>query len=926
MRSTALTWESHLARVVAAGTLVLAQTAVAATMRSGDRRVTVDDRGRMTLKQGKTPVITTSYAGMFGRTPEGSPIYHINASRQLRVEKGTDAANSPRLVLSNTGMKRVTMRREIVLKPKGTSLVNEISVPAGVDGSIDTGFTLNPELAYGAAVTYWPVGSAKPSSGKLGSGGDCLPYRANFRKMVFDGEWGKLTIEFSAGEGCNAYGALLNGARSTKRRSSWVQVLPLFAGVAKRGPAATYKSVCEVRFEPTPGKPYLSPQRNPLYNASFEDWSNPDLPDGWRRMPYATKETSAGIAPDTTTKFEGKRSLRWTLDAGALSHVTQRSGYLAPAPLDAPCVLSAYLRSKPAGVRVRLRLGRSEKTIAAREHWQRHAVVADTGRGNLPLSIEKLSPGTLWLDAVQLEEGREPTRFVVRPRASVVGNTPFPKDCMAKDLAEVEQEQEARLLTGCGPELSYYTSEAKGRLLYQVNLPPDRLSKAMVTVTLRSPSNATVKEAELKPPPGGRVILGFESAKLPVGDSSASAVLLEGGKVLARVSHPVTKRPGLARGVEVKVNRFTRTLVRGGKPYLPVGSDASGSLERALECIAGQAANGLNHLHLWSGFYEHARTRHGRVPKLRPDDLRQILDAAHAAGLTVTVNLSHWLSINHFRQSRFQNKDLTDDELIARSLEVVAAAREHPAVLTWHLCDEPSPAYCTPQWLERAYRAVKEADPYHPSEINVCVSGRSMLSYLGSSDLMSIDVYPVPRSHVGVVAPHTRFMRLTGSWRPIRWWIQSWASVREPSPAEEACMAYQALVEGTRFVLFYNYRPTSYAAWSALGKFAQEVRALTPALLSPDAEHGLAGDAAGRVVASVHRTGNRVYLIAVNRDTEPVDAAFALPEDCANRTAQVMFESRQVKVHGATLRDRFAAMARHVYRIDAVAAGADLMP
>lgn len=924
MITIALPRGTRLACLVAASTLVLAQTAVAATMRSGDRRVTVDDRGRMTLKQGHAPIITTSYAGMFGRTPAGSPIYHIRAGRQLRAEKGVDAAKSPRLVLENAGMKRVTMRREIVLRPAGTCLVHEISVPAGVDGSIDTGFTLNPELAYGAAVTYWPVGSTKPSSGKLGSGDDCLPYRANFRKMVFNGEWGKLTIEFSAGEGCNAYGALLNGARSTSRRASWVQVLPLFAGVAKDRPGATYRSVCEVRFEPKPGEPYLSPQRNPLYNASFEDWSNPDLPDGWRRSPYATKETSASIAPDSTTKSHGERSLRWTLDAGSLSHVTQRSAYLAPVPLDVPCVLSAYVRSRPAGVKVRLRLGRSEKTIAAGEHWQRHAVVADAGSGNLPLSIEKLSPGTLWLDAVQLEEGREPTRFVVRPRASVAGDTPFPKGCMAKDLAELGKEP--RLLAGCGPELSYYTSEAKGRLIYQVNLPPDRLSKAMVRATLRSASNATVKEAEIKPSPGGRVVLEFQTANLPVGDSVASAVLLEGGKALARVSHPVAKRPGLARGVEVKINRFTRTLVRGGKPYLPVGSDASGSLDRALECIAGQAANGFNHLHLWSGFYEHARTPHGRVPKLRPDDLRQILDAAHAAGITVTVNLSHWLSINHFHQSRFQNKDLTDDELIALSVEAVAAVREHPAVLTWHLCDEPNPAYCTPQWLERAYRAVAEADPYHPSEINVCVSGRSMLGYLGSSDLMSIDVYPVPRSHVGVVAPHTRFMRLTGGWRPIRWWIQSWADLREPSAAEEVCMAYQALVEGTRFVLFYNYRPTSYAAWSALGEFAQEVRALTPALLSPDAEHGLAGDAAGRVVASVHRTGNRVYLIAVNRDTEPVDAAFALPEDCANRTAQVMFESRQVKVHGATLRDRFAAMARHVYRIDAVAAGADLMP
>jgi len=664
-----------------------------------------------------------------------------------------------------------------------------------------------------------------------------------------------------------------------------------------------------------PGKTYLSPERNLLFNGGFEDWSNPDLPDGWRRSPYATAETSAGIAPDQTTKFEGERSLRWSLDSGVLSHVTASRDYLAPGTIEGPCVFSVYLRGEPAGVRAALRCGRWEEQVEASDKWQRFAVIAENGIGGraFPISLEKLSPGVLWVDAAQLEQADEPTPFLARPRASVVGEPPFPEGLMAEDIAECLENRP--LLGGCGPELSYYTSESRGRLIYDINLSPARRANASLTVQLADPKGVAVNTETFGPPLSERVTVEFDAAGLPVGTSRASATLTEAGKALGNIAHEVVKLPPLEQGIEVKVNRFTRVLLRDGAPYLPVGSDATASLERALECIAGQAANGFNHLHLWSGFYEYEQTPNGRVPQLHPDELREILDRAHAAGMTVTVNLSHWLSINHFRQERFQNQDLSDDELIERSLEVVRMAREHPALLTWHLLDEPSPAYCAPEWVARIYRAVKEADPYHLAEINVCVSGRNMLSYLDGSDLMSIDVYPIPRAHVGVIAPHTQFMRLADEWRPIRWWIQSYASIREPTAAEEICMTYQAIVEGTRFILFYNYRPTSYAAWAALGQVAREVEALRPALIA-EREDLAPAEGEERVVASLHRADGQVYVIAVNRDTQSVEARFALPVDCGGKEAEVLFEGRRIACEGRVLRDAFAPMARHVYRFE----------
>ncbi|MCD6360051.1 MAG: hypothetical protein J7M38_04240 [Armatimonadetes bacterium] len=886
-------------------------------LQAGEHTVIVDDRGRISVRHGRVEVVTTSYGGMFGRLPSGAPIYWIDAARHLQVERVEEAGRPPSLVIANSGDRGVTMRREVILEEGGVRLVHELDVPAGVPGSIDTGFTLNPALTFDAQVSVWSSPDAEPVKSRLGAGEDCLPYRSDFQKIAFDGQWGTLTIEFDTSEGLQGHGAVLNFPKSASRPSMSVQILPLFAGVKEGQPAATFRSSCLVHYEPKPGKTYLSPRRNLLYNGGFEDWSNPDLPDGWRRSPYATEQTSAGLAPDAEVKFEGGRSLRWSLDGGTLSHITARNNYFAPGQVVGPLVFSIYLRSEPPGVQVALRCGRWRQQVEAGTDWQRFPVIAESGVGGraFSISIEKLSKGTLWLDAAQLEEGDAPTPYVARERSTVFADAPFPEVTMAADIEQLLQQRPA--LRGPGPELSYYTSERSGRLVYDLDLSPAQRTTASLTVQLTDPGGATVKEQTLGPPLERRAVMQFDVARLPVGTCHARAVLTAGEETLGELEHEVVKLPPLRDGVEVKINRLTRTLVRGGRPYIPVGSDATSSVDRALECIRGQAANGFNQLHLWSGFAEFIKTGGGNVPELHPEDLLRILDAAHQAGMTVTVNLSHWLSINHFHQARFQNMNISDEEIIRRAVETVRVARSHPALLTWHLLDEPNPAYCTPEWAQRIYNAVHEADPYHPIEINVCATGRNMLAYTCASDLMSIDIYPVPRSHIGIIAPHTRFMRLADEWRPIRWWIQSFAGVREPTALEESCMTYQAIVEGTRFILFYNYRPTSYAAWAGLGQIARELKELNPALAVERADVPVtAAEGERRVIASLSRVGDRVHVIAVNRDTQPMDAEPTLPLDCAGRSAEVMFEGRSVTAAGRILADRFAPMARHVYRFE----------
>ncbi len=898
---------------IAAVLLADAGAARAQSLRAGEYTVRVDGDGRISIDRARVPLVTASYAGMFGRLPSGSIIYWVDARRNLAVRKVGEGSEQPRLEISNSGERGVHMRREAAILGQEVRLVHEITVPANVAGSVDTGFTLNPELAYATQGTVWEKAGGAAGAARLGAGEGALPYRVNLQKASFDGQWGKISLTFEAGEGLQAQASLLNGARSERRPGDWVQVLPLFLSVGEGQPETTYRSVCLIRFEPAPGKQYLSPNRNLLYNGDFEGWENPDLPDGWRRAPEATRETAAGMAPDEGQKWQGARSLRWSTEAGSLTHNTQPHNYLASAAMDGPYVFSVALRGEPAGAEVAIRCGRQEKKVQMTGEWQRFSVATEvkTGEALPAIGIRKLSPGVVWVDSAQLEAETEPTPFAGRPQQTVFTEAPFPKGLLAEEIARYAT---APLLGGCGPEFSYYTREKRGRLLYDLNLPPERRARASLAVSLRTPDGKGVLVKAVKPPLRERVIVEFGAAALPAGSTQATAQVIEEGKVVATLRHEVVKLPPLAAGVEVKTNRLTRTLWRAGRPYLPVGSDASAKPEAALAAIRAQAGNGFNHLHLWGGFHEPEKTANGSIPKFNPEALKEILDGAHAAGVTVTINLSHWLSMNHFQKGRFTNPDISDEEILRRALEVVRLARSHPAVLGWHLIDEPNPAYCTPEWIARIYREVKREDPYHPAEINVCVSGTEMLSFLDGSDYMSIDIYPVPRAHLGLIAPHTRFMRLAGEHRPIRWWIQSWADVREPTAAEEICMAYQALVEGTRFVLFYNYRPSSYAAWAGLGQVAAEMKALAPALAAE--RQDLPGDDE-RVVASLHRSDGRLWVMAVNRDTKAVDAEWALPAECAGREVEVLFEGRRVRCEGHVLKDHFAPLARHVYRVAA---------
>lgn len=158
---------------------------------------------------------------------------------------------------------------------------------------------------------------------------------------------------------------------------------------------------------------------------------------------------------------------------------------------------------------------------------------------------------------------------------------------------------------------------------------------------------------------------------------------------LVLLSHTASAEP---IPVELRQTEDGWQLLRGGEPYLIRGAGGDASLERL-------AKLGANSIRRWS-----------------VDDAGEILDAAHALGMTVTLGI--WLG--HERHGFDYDDPRQVAEQFESAREAVLKYRDHPALLLWGIGNEvegfesgDDPAI----WkaLNDIAAMVKELDPNHPT-------------------------------------------------------------------------------------------------------------------------------------------------------------------------------------------------------------------
>ena len=372
--------------------------------------------------------------------------------------------------------------------------------------------------------------------------------------------------------------------------------------------------------------------------------------------------------------------------------------------------------------------------------------------------------------------------------------------------------------------------------------------------------------------------------------------------------------------------------------------------------VAEVAAAGVNLIRIgrndWSGAHLDAQIAHEKAT----------LDTLQSRGL------SGWLWLSGLTNLPSQHASSTEQQLA----RVVDSLQGHPALAAYKGVDEPrnplrGAGWVRPAGLIRGYQRLKQIDSAHPLVIIQAPLGTiaQLRPYRPAFDVTGADIYPVsypPGTHaetanrdISAVGDVTKKMVAAAGGKPVWMTLQiAWSGVipsrdhparvpRLPSLQAERFMAYQAIANGARGLLFFGGHLTEIAppADAAAGwnwTFWQQVlrplvaelssRELAPALTAANARLAVRTSARG-IDLVARRAGRFLYVIAVRRSGTASRVRFSgLPT--AITGGRVLFEYvqeplpppiqpghqvfRPVTVRRGSFSDWFAVHDVHVYR------------
>jgi hypothetical protein len=369
-----------------------------------------------------------------------------------------------------------------------------------------------------------------------------------------------------------------------------------------------------------------------------------------------------------------------------------------------------------------------------------------------------------------------------------------------------------------------------------------------------------------------------------------------------------------------------------GKPFFAVGIynafDPSGQEIGPDFATLAKAGINLVHSYAWEG---EADCKKGQ----------QWLDAAQAAGIKALVGI--------YRPDLLEMK-------FERTVERIRQFRNHPALLAWHVMDEPNwdrvdtsclglPVQGHPgrEYMPAAYRVIKENDPAHPVT-TVTVNRDQIQQFIDTVDIMQTDYYcipPLPATsyfgtgflgiHRWVVATH----EASGGRKPFWFLCQAWDYGKDkvseitvppewqrfPTQMELQTMTYTAVASGARGVLYYALHLLMDESKTRGGdrqeylerlfSVTRQLQTLQP-LLTADTPESI--QVANHVVAMVKSDGKDVYVILANYEREPTEAIVTLP-DVLQGTAEQLFTTGSVALAGGQLKCSLGPIESRVYRL-----------
>ncbi len=263
----------------------------------------------------------------------------------------------------------------------------------------------------------------------------------------------------------------------------------------------------------------------------------------------------------------------------------------------------------------------------------------------------------------------------------------------------------------------------------------------------------------------------------------------------------------------------------------------------------------------------------------------------------------------------------------------------HPALLGWYTIDEPDRRQVGSGTVALGNRLVRRT-ARKPTALAVS-TGAGAARYRQVTDLLLVDLYPIPWTTVQQFADEMRTARLGSGpagfhavlqafdWSHYPEQIRTEAPLRPPTEAELRCMAYLALIEGARGLYFYTWQGRTWRLaesplWPAVSRLVNELESRSTLFsfgVPPSGGPGRKPPKGGTPNAFIQPSSEdspiraaRIgpYLVAANPSPEPALATFRAPPSNL-REVPVLDDSRSVEIVDGQLRDFFDGFAVHIY-------------
>ncbi len=357
----------------------------------------------------------------------------------------------------------------------------------------------------------------------------------------------------------------------------------------------------------------------------------------------------------------------------------------------------------------------------------------------------------------------------------------------------------------------------------------------------------------------------------------------------------------------VKIDRIRGCLIVDDLIYLPSGFYTYSPVQSYL--IEDEVVRGFNMISPYQKI----------LPETRLERL-EYLDDANNLGMKVNYNL---LSVAGGGGVNLHDHDFSDmDRTLSYLKEEVEAIKDHPALMSWYISDEPYYTGTKPEYLEMIYNLIKEIDPYHPITIVFMKSAKAG-QYSKALDIAMADPYPIPVRSVYEVEQVTH--RLTNEFFPEKlvwnvpqtfggseWWR------REPTHNELRAMLYLSLLNGASGYQFFirkglNGFPKSTQLWSQACNSMLEMQELVPWIFSGE-ENPEVSDGTVKITTKAFKKDNSIIIVSVNGENKPVPLTIRMSRFFTGE-AEVLFENRSLDVNNGVIDDYLDVYGVRIYKI-----------